>query len=320
VSLFIGFDTSNYTTSAAIYDDEKDTMYAARKLLDVEPGKIGLRQRDAVFIHTLRISEILKDLYTQTGKVLITACAASEKPREVEGSYMPCFLVGVSHAKAAALTMGVPYYGFTHQQGHLAAGTWSARRIDLLDIPFIALHVSGGTTELLYVEPTNDGLITASRIGGTSDLAAGQLVDRCGQMLGLGFPAGPEIEKLALDRTSEKHFVPKQQGLEFSLSGLENKVKQMLNLKESASNIAYFVIKSITEVLCSAIEKALSIHPGTPVLCAGGVMSNSIIRKEIEKRYNAIFAEPAYASDNAAGIALLAARAFRKGVDIVAAK
>jgi N6-L-threonylcarbamoyladenine synthase len=320
MSFFLGFDTSNYTTSAAVYDDGKDMMFAVRKLLDVEPGKIGLRQRDAVFIHTRNMPGLINELLLQTGKVQFDAAAASEKPREAEGSYMPCFLVGVSHAKAVAFTMGVPYFGFTHQQGHLAAGAWSAGRMDLLDGPFIALHVSGGTTELLYVEPADDMLITAGRIGGTTDLAAGQLVDRCGQMLGLGFPAGPEIEKLALKRTEEKYFVPKLKGLEFSLSGLENKVNRMLDLKESASNIAYFVIKSITEALCSAIEEALSIHPGIPVLCAGGVMSNSIIRKEIEGRYNAVFAQPSYASDNAAGIALLAARAFRKGVDAVAAK
>lgn len=320
MSFFLGIDTSNYTTSAAVYDDEKDRMYSVRRLLDVEPGKIGLRQRDAVFIHTLQMPEILSGLFSQTGKIELSASAASEKPREVEGSYMPCFLVGSSHARAAALTLGIPYFGFTHQQGHLVAGAWSAGRMDLLDVPFIALHISGGTTELLFTEPTGDGLITAKRIGGTADLAAGQLVDRCGHMLGLGFPAGPEIEKLAMERTEEKYFVPRQQGLEFSLSGLENKVRNMLDSKESASNIAFFVLKSITEVLCSAIEKALPMHPGTPVLCAGGVMSNSIIRSELEKRYGAIFAQPAYASDNAAGIALLAARVFRKGVDVVAAK
>ena len=315
MSCFLGLDTSNYTTSAAIYDDVKGEVFTHRRLLDVEQGSIGLRQSGAVFIHTQRISEVMLDLYKDSGSVPLMACSASEKPREVDGSYMPCFLVGASHAKVIALSLDIPYFAFSHQQGHLAAGAWSAKRLDLLDAPFIALHVSGGTTEMLYVSPSDNGLFTAIRTGGTTDLAAGQLIDRCGRKLGLDFPSGPALEKLALERTSEQYFVPKQCGLDFSISGLENKANELMKNGESASNVAYFVIKSITEVLSNAIESSLTVYNNVPILCVGGVMSNSIIRHEIEKRFNAIFAKPEFATDNAAGIALLACRAYRNGVD-----
>lgn len=317
MGFFLGFDTSNYTTSAAIYDDVRNVVFTHRRLLDVEHGSIGLRQRDAVFIHTQRIPEVVEELIRKAGPVSLTACAASERPREVDGSYMPCFLVGVSHANVMATALGIPYFAFSHQQGHLAAGAWSAGRLDLLDVPFIALHVSGGTTEILLVNPTENGLFKAKRIGGTTDLAAGQLIDRCGRELGLDFPSGPALEKLALDRTVEKYFVPKQRGLDFSISGLENKVHELMENGESPSNIAYFVLKSISAVLHNAIRSSLDIYRNMPILCVGGVMSNSIIRQEMEDSFDAIFAKPEYATDNAAGVAILACRIYGNGVDKV---
>ena len=88
-----------------------------------------------------------------------------------------------------AQTLGVPFVPVSHQQGHIAAAAWSAGRLDLLDRPLLAWHLSGGTTELLYVQP--DGFnVQASCIGGTSDISAGQLIDRTGVLLGLDFPAG----------------------------------------------------------------------------------------------------------------------------------
>jgi len=320
VSVFLGFDTSNYTTSVALYDPAQDKMHQARKLLEVEKGSLGLRQSDALFHHICNLSELVNKLSPHLSGNKITAAAASEYPREVRGSYMPCFLAGKSHAKTVASLLDIPYYAFSHQQGHIAAGAWSASKPELLGSEFLALHVSGGTTEFLHVVPDDRGVISASRIGGSSDLAAGQLVDRCGRLLGLGFPAGPELEKLALDHTSELFFVPKSDGLDFSLSGLENKVKELQNSKECASNIAFFVIKSITEVLCGALEKACALYKGLPVLCAGGVMSNEFIRTQISERFNAVFAAPGYSSDNAAGIAYLAWRSYSKGGDAFAAK
>ena len=326
MSLYLGFDTSNYTTSAALFDAESSLMHSARKLLEVEKGALGLRQRDALFMHTLQLPDLIQSLAPKVCAAKISAVAASTRPREADGSYMPCFLAGTSQAKTAASILGVPFFAFTHQQGHIAAGAWSAQRPDLLDREFLALHVSGGTTEILHVAPSDHRCITAKRIGGSSDLAAGQLVDRCGRLLGLGFPAGPAVERLALDHTEEDFFVPKSTDLEFSLSGLENKIKSMMGSrpvtsdiqsdlqpsgreeKEKASNIAYFVLKSITEVLSAVMGRTARMYPGLPFLCVGGVMSNAMIRRTLSERFGAYFALAEYSSDNAAGIAYLAAR------------
>lgn len=313
MSLFLGFDTSNYTTSVAIYDLKEDKMYSARKLLTVEKGSLGLRQSDALFLHTIQISDLVASIAENIRGQEITAVAAADRPRETEGSYMPCFLSGKAHAETVSALLGVPCSFFSHQQGHIAAGVWSVGRTDLLEKEFIALHVSGGTTELLHAVPDPKNIITATKIGGTTDLAAGQLVDRCGKLLGLGFPAGPEIEKLSLDHTADNYFTPKSDSLQFSLSGLENKINNLHKSGESSSNIAYFVIKSILEVLCKAIDKATKLYPGLPVLCAGGVMSNALIRSQIQDRFDAVFAKPEYSSDNAAGIAFLASMSYQKG-------
>lgn len=329
MSFYLGFDTSNYTTSVALYDSDRNRMYSARKLLEVKAGALGLRQSDALFGHTVQLSDLVKSLTPPLKDHSISAVAASVRPREADGSYMPCFLAGKSHAETVATLLGVPFYAFSHQQGHIAAGAWSAEKSVLLQNEFIALHVSGGTTEILHVIPSDKEILSASRIGGSTDLAAGQLVDRCGQMLGLSFPAGPELELLAFGHTAELSFVPRSIDLEFSLSGLENKIKSMRTIgqnvsteagKENASNIAYFVIKSIMEVLSIALERAIKRYPGLPILCVGGVMSNSMIQDVLHNRFGAVFSLPEYSSDNAAGIAYLAAVSCAKGEKTNAAR
>ena len=195
----LGFDTSNYTTSIAAFNGE--TGKNCSRLLDVRPGELGLRQSDALFSHIQRLPELADRLFADVDAREIAAVGVSTRPRAVEGSYMPCFLAGVSQAKVLANALHVPLFEFSHQQGHIAAACWSAERMDLLDRPHLAWHLSGGTTELLLVEP--DGLeLKARRIGGTTDLSAGQLIDRTGQMLELGFPAGKALDRLSADSDS----------------------------------------------------------------------------------------------------------------------
>ncbi len=308
MSLFLGFDTSNYTTStAAVCGGE---VVGKKRLLDVKPGELGLRQSDAVFAHTKRLPELAEALFSCISGN-ITAVAASTRPRAVEGSYMPCFLVGEGQGRTLAAVAGVPFYAVSHQQGHIAAAAWSAGRFDLLDREFLAYHVSGGTTELLHVTPWEDGLPVCCRVGGTADLAAGQVIDRCGVALGLGFPAGPELERLALGSGSVKPFLPRASGGDFSLSGIENKFKELIGTKPP-EYIARFVIESVSAVLERAAARALEKRPGLELLCAGGVMSNGIIRARFEERFGAHFAEPSFSSDNACGVALLAERLYTR--------
>ena len=307
----LGFDTSNYTTSAAVFGG--GTAENRGKLLTVPEGALGLRQSEARFQHVKRLHLMVEQLRADGVVDRITAVGASTRPREVEDSYMPCFLVVEGEGRAIAAALGVPFYPCSHQQGHIAAAAWSAGREDLLDKPHLAWHLSGGTTELLRVEPEGH-TVRGSVVGGTSDIAAGQLVDRAGVLLGLPFPAGKALDALYPEADDTSFFRVKLNGLTFSLSGMENKVKELLERGEKSANIARFTIDTIMNVLLRATQEAQRRWPGLPVLCSGGVASNRQIRAALERSCGAVFAQPQYATDNALGVAILAHRALERGV------
>ena len=231
----LGFDTSNYTTSAAVFGG--GTAENRGRLLTVPEGALGLRQSDALFQHVKRLHLMVEQLRSEGAVGQIAAVGASTRPREAEGSYMPCFLVGEGEGRALAAAVGVPFYPCSHQQGHVAAAAWSAGREDLLDKPHLAWHLSGGTTELLRVEPEGH-TVRAEVIGGTSDISAGQLVDRAGLLLGLPFPAGKALDGLYPEADGAGFFRVKLNGLTFSLSGMENKVKELAEKGEKPANVA----------------------------------------------------------------------------------
>ena len=307
----LGFYTSNYTTSAAVFGG--GTAENRGKLLTVPEGTLGLRQSEALFQHVKRLHLMVEQLRADGAVGQIAAVGASTRPREVEGSYMPCFLVGEGEGRALAAALGVPFYPCSHQQGHIAAAAWSAGREDLLDKPHLAWHLSGGTTELLLVEPEGHP-VRGSVVGGTSDIAAGQLVDRAGVLLGLPFPAGKALDALYPEADDTSFFRVKLNGLTFSLSGMENKVKELLEQGEKPANIARFTIDTVMNVLLRATQEAQKRWPGLPVLCSGGVASNRQIRSAMEGICGAVFARPQYATDNALGVAILAHRALEQGV------
>ena len=307
----LGIDTSNYTTSAAVFDGEGGEN--AGRLLEVRPGELGLRQSDALFQHVKRLPELFATLEQEGLLRNIDAVGASTRPRAVEGSYMPCFLAGASQGQSLAHTLGVPFFAHSHQQGHLAAAAWSAGRLELLDRPFLAWHLSGGTTELLLVEP--DGVrVKADIIGGTSDISAGQLIDRTGVLLGLQFPAGKALDALYEQGTGgPKAHKVKLNDLTFSLSGMENKVKQLMEAGEEPAAIARFTLDTVCGVVLRATQEAQRRWPGLPVLCSGGVASNRQLRRVLESRCGALFARPQYSTDNAMGTAILTWRALEEG-------
>ncbi|MBD5098862.1 MAG: DNA-binding protein [Clostridiales bacterium] len=307
----IGFDTSNYTTSAAVFGN--GTAENRGRLLTVPEGALGLRQSDALFQHVKRLHLMVEQLRENGVIGQIAAVGASTRPREVEGSYMPCFLVGEGEGRALAAALGVPFYPCSHQQGHVAAAAWSAGREDLLDKPHLAWHLSGGTTALLRVEPEGHS-VRAEIVGGTADIAAGQLIDRAGVLLGLPFPAGKALDALYPEADSADFFRVKLNDLTFSLSGMENKVKGLAEQGETPANIARFTIDTIMNVLLRATQEAQRRWPGLPVLCSGGVASNRQIRDAMEKTCGAVFAQPQYATDNAMGVAILAHRALERRV------
>ena len=305
----LALDTSNYTTSAAAFDGREGENVG--RLLQVRPGELGLRQSDALFQHVKQLPQLMEQLASQGQLENIQAVGASTRPRAVEGSYMPCFLAGTSQAQCLARTLGVPFFAFSHQQGHLAAAAWSAGRLDLLEGPLLAWHLSGGTTELLRAEPEQDGVaMTAEILGGTSDISAGQLIDRTGVLLGLQFPAGKALDGLSAQAEKVKPFPVKVENCTFSLSGIENKVKQMSEKGEAPETVARFALETVARAVVKATRQALERFPGLPVLCSGGVASNSLLRQVMERECGAIFAQPRFSTDNAMGTAILTWRAL----------
>ena len=303
----LGIDTSNYTTSACIYDSETGEVIQKKLLLPVKEGEKGLRQSDAVFHHTARLYPLVEELFKDCGG--IDAIGVSEKPRDAEGSYMPCFLVGVNAARCIGAATDKPVYGFSHQAGHIAAALYSCGKMSLMKEKFIAFHVSGGTTEMLLVTPDEDKPFKVEIIGETLDLNCGQAVDRAGVMMGLSFPCGKELEALAL-KSSEK-YNPKVsvKGGRCSLSGLENQCRKMLEGGEAKENVARYCLDFICKTLEKMTEYAIEEYGRLPLVFAGGVMSNSIIREKISGRFGAYFAQPEFSCDNAAGVAILTAEA-----------
>ena len=302
MSGFLGFDTSNYTTSVAVYND--GVVIQNKRLLPVKEGERGIRQSDAVFHHTKAYAELLESVMSSfSGE--IKAVGASVTPTTQDGSYMPCFLVGENAARTVASVLNVPFYSFSHQQGHIAAALYSAKKTDLLDKKFLAFHVSGGTTDLVFCEPDEEKIIKVTPISNSSDLKAGQAVDRIGVKMGIKFPAGKGLEKLA--EKSDKNYKNKiklNDGF-CSLSGLENKCLKMLENGESQEDTAKFLLSYIADTVTAMTEYAINKFGDLPIVYAGGVMSNKIIKNIILSRFEAFFAEPEYSCDNAAGIAFL---------------
>lgn len=300
--MYLGFDTSNYTTSCALYDGCEITQ--AKKLLRVKSGERGLRQSDAVFQHTVNLPEIL-DLLQYDGSKL-DAVAVSTRPRNIDGSYMPCFTVGISSAFAVSKFSCAKLYQTSHQVGHILAALYSVGRLDLINQKFIAFHVSGGTTEALLVEPDSDEIIKAHIIAQSLDLKAGQAIDRTGVLLGCDFPCGKELDRLSLMSDKNYKFKPSMKGSDCSLSGVENKVKTMLEKGESKQDISKFVFTCISSTIERMTELLLEQYGDLPLVFAGGVMSNTLIKNNIKNKFSAYFAKPEFSCDNAAGIAIYA--------------
>jgi len=300
---FLGIDTSNYTTSAALYCPGTAELTQQKKPLPVAVGERGLRQSDALFHHTVQLPALVRELFSHS--LPPHALGVSARPRDLPGSYMPCFLAGVSAAECAAAALGVPLYHFSHQAGHLAAVLLGTEKTELRFAPFLAFHISGGTTDLLHVTPNPHTIFTVERIGGSSDLHAGQVIDRIGVRMGLPFPCGAQMDLLAGEST--RQFQPKLsiKGLDCSLSGLENQCIKMQESGESTVDISRFCFESLLFAFTALAENARAQHGALPLVFSGGVAASAFLRMALEARFQAVFAPPAYSADNAAGIAAM---------------
>ena len=310
----IGIDTSNYTTSVAVLTLDGELVANIKRPLPVKHGERGLRQSDAVFAHIKNMPGAMEEAREALGGRQPLAVGVSERPRNKDGSYMPCFLSGVSIAEGIGASLGVPVYKFSHQCGHIMAALYSAGR----DIPerFFAFHISGGTTELVVAEKRDMGF-ECRTVGGTKDLNAGQIIDRIGVYMGMPFPAGKYMEEAALRNTA---CVPKKKpptdGAYANLSGLENMAVALYEQTKDEALVAAFVFDYVGRAVEMMCDFARETEGDLPFVFAGGVMSNSILKDRLAKRLDASFAEPLLSADNAVGIAILAKNAYKceKGI------
>ncbi len=304
--VYIGIDTSNYTTSIGVCNENGEVIANIKKLLDVKEGERGLRQSDAVFAHIKNFSLLAPKLLETIKSCEVAAIGVSISPRDLEGSYMPCFLSGKAVADVLGATHGASVYEFSHQAGHIMAALYSCGNAqELLENDFVAFHVSGGTTEALYVSPQNSKF-DIRIIAETSDISAGQAIDRAGVMMGLKFPCGKEIEKLAEQYKGKisKAKICVKDG-KCNLSGLENLAQKLYDETKDASCVSAYVLNFVGETLYKLTADIRTRYPNIPILYAGGVMSNKYLKNKLSQFSNTYFATPDFSADNAAGIALL---------------
>lgn len=304
----LGIDTSNYTTSVCLVDEQGQIVKEARRLLTVEAGERGLQQSAALFQHVQNLPVLIESIGDLSGQ--LRAVVASTRPRRLAGSYMPVFTAGAGVARSLAVTHGVPFYETTHQEGHIAAGEGSAGEVPT--VHFLAVHISGGTTDLLDVKRLPDGYDIAE-LGTSIDLHAGQFVDRVGVALGLPFPAGPHLEKLAQQSTDESVTLPSPvNGYNLSFAGPETAAMRLIAQGAVPADIARAVERCIAKGLEKTLRLAVEQRGVKSLLIVGGVAANTYIRERLKKRleHRAVgatlyFALPHYSTDNAFGVARL---------------
>ena len=254
----LGIDTSNYTTSAALLDTNDLTVVHSKMPLPVRSGEKGLRQSDAVFHHVRQLPQVLGNLLADS---IEKPCAVgvTVRPRDQQGSYMPCFLAGETVADSIALALGIAAEKTSHQMGHILAALYDCNALYLVKEKksFIAFHVSGGTTDMLLCTPSGDITPNIEHIGGSLDLKAGQLIDRVGIMLGLDFPCGAQLETLAVQSTVDIHTAPVIRGLSCCLSGVENQCADLLKKGAPREYIAGFCIANVYAALRAMTSAAL---------------------------------------------------------------
>ncbi|MBQ7909918.1 MAG: peptidase M22 [Clostridia bacterium] len=324
---WVGFDTSNYTTSAAACTTSEDgqiTVIANCKApLPVAEGARGLRQSDAVFAHVKNLPTVIRDLRSilEEGNYRIAAVGVSATPRDAADSYMPCFLTGIIAAESLAAGSGTEVHRFSHQSGHIMAALYSSGALSegkLLTDNFLAFHVSGGTTEAVVAHPREGGF-DVEIVGYGADLHAGQVIDRVGVMMGLDFPCGKALEELAVQNTKPLPQIKTsvKEGI-CHLSGLENQAAALWKQTADPALVAAYTLTTVGKSLRKMTDQLQAKRAETgekplPAVYAGGVMSNKFIRPILTKGagWRTYFSEPAYSADNAAGTAILTALASR---------
>lgn len=308
--VYLGIDTSCYTTSVAVLAQDGALLDEARRILQVKAGRCGLQQSEMVFQHTRNLPQLVEQVL-QGRDYRLAAIGVSGYPRPLENSYMPAFLAGLSVARSLSAATGAALEIISHQENHLEAGVWSAGGPEAER--FLLLHASGGTTDLLLAERQENGRYKITEVGGSMDLHAGQFVDRIGVALGLQFPTGPALEKLAAAAAAPLELPVSVRGLQLSLSGPATAAQRLLAAGADGPALALGVEHALAEAFARLLRNGAAAYNVKDVLLVGGVGSNQYIRRHVEaklgKRYIRLWVpEGRFSCDNGAGCAALAWR------------
>ena len=334
---FLGIDTSNYKTSVALVDEDGEILANHQRFLTVKEGERGLRQSDAVFQHVNRLPEMMEQLFRKPGGFdgrEIAAVSVSERPRPVEGSYMPVFMAGLAVARSTAAALGVPLYRVSHQEGHIEAvrhGTPLER-----SKRFVSFHFSGGTTEAILVEERGAGT-SYKIVGGSRDISYGQLLDRVGVALGMHFPCGAELDEIAMkssggsvsgvgwhdgnrgcgvtlskDAAEKSGKNPEAVRLPvirsedgwINLSGIETCCQRLIREGKESEALIRALFREVTASVGAMTRQIAKKYDVADFLYAGGVSSSQYVRTHLDTGTRRYFGAPELSADNAVGVAL----------------
>ncbi|MBQ1821278.1 MAG: O-sialoglycoprotein endopeptidase [Clostridia bacterium] len=305
--LSLGIDTSCYTTSVACTNG-KSIVFAKGTMLSVAFGDRGLRQSEGLFQHVKQLSPLLVELFSAVDRDSIGCVCVSCAPTSQENSYMPVFLAGLKQAETLAAALNVPLIRTDHQSGHVRAALFGNESLLECD-RFFAVHISGGTTDVLLVEPHRDAPYRIEPIGCSTDLHAGQFVDRVGVALSLPFPAGKHLETLAASaQKKDVKLASAVKGMTCSFSGAESAAQRLLGSVPDAE-LAYGVYDCLARTLAKLFAHTANTYGDLPFLVCGGVASSSLLRSLLGKRFfgKLYFGKPELSKDNAVGVALIGA-------------
>jgi N6-L-threonylcarbamoyladenine synthase len=303
--IVIGIDTSAYTTSIAAVNQAGQILYDVKQLLQVPKGNRGLRQSDARAQHHANLAVLSYELEQAIDMDEVGAIAVSNRPRPVEGSYMPVFMDGVEFGAKLANRLHVPLFYFSHQEGHIEAVKHFSPMRDISR--FLCFHLSGGTSELLLV--TDESPVGPIQIiGGSKDLSFGQLIDRVGVSLGMEFPAGKQMDEIASGKKCETDMLKPIPitGLSFNLSGIETQCQRTIEAGAQGDELIVELFHRISRCLCKVCDTAFTNYNVHHILMVGGVSGSRTIQSEMNhclKNGSPVFGT--FSSDNAVGIALL---------------
>jgi N6-L-threonylcarbamoyladenine synthase len=305
------------TSAAIIVDGELKSNVISTQLIHSEWG--GVVPELASRAHQKSIIPVVQEALQKANinKNDLNAIAFTRGP-----GLLGALMVGTSFAKSLALSLDIPLIEVNHMQAHVLAHFIEEPRPQF---PFLCLTVSGGHTQLVWVE----GPLNMQIIGETQDDAVGEAFDKTAKLLGLPYPGGPLIDKLAKEGNPNKYTFPmgEMPGLDFSFSGIKTAILYFLQkevklnpnfIEEYKADICASVQKTLIEILLRKVKKAMREKKCTSIAIAGGVSANSGLRKRLqelgeENHWDVFIPAFSYCTDNAGMIAMAGHFKFEVG-------